>query len=177
MEERFASDDLVYDGRIARVHRVGVRMDDGEVVTREMVQFPGAALVLPVLDDGGIVLIRNVRFAVGESLYELPAGMLEPDESPHETAVRELSEETGYSAACVEKLGQFYTSPGVSDEVMHVFLATDLTDGPQRLERYEQITVEVVADAEVRRMVAGGRIHDGKTIAALALHWLRQGGQ
>lgn len=173
MDERFASDEIVYDGRIARVRKLGVRMDDGKVVQREMVQFPGAALVLPVLSDGGIVLIRNYRFAVDEWLYELPAGMLEPDESPHDTAARELTEETGYTAGRVEKLGQFYTSPGVSDEIMHVFVATDLTDGPQQLEQYEQITVEAVSAADARRMVAGGQIHDAKTIAALALYWLQ----
>lgn len=173
MNERFASDEVVYDGRIARVRKLGVRMNDGNVVEREMVQFPGAALVLPVLDDGSIVLIRNYRFAVDEHLYELPAGMLEPDERALATAGRELIEETGYTAGRIEKLGQFYTSPGVSDEIMHVFIAAELTDGPQQLERYEEITVEVVADAEVRRMVAGGQIHDAKTIGALALYWMQ----
>ncbi len=174
MDERFETDELVYDGRVARVRKLGVRMPDGNVVGREMVQFPGAALVLPVLDDGRIVLIRNYRFAVDESLYELPAGMLEPDESPHDTAARELIEETGYTAGRVEKLGQFYTSPGVSDEIMHVFIASELTDGTQQLEQYEEITVEPVDDAEARRMVAGGQIHDAKTIGALALYWLRE---
>jgi ADP-ribose pyrophosphatase len=86
--------------------------------------------------------------------------------------VRELIEETGYRAGKMGKLGRFFTGPGTCDERMHSFLATDLQAGAQDLEDYEQITVEVHGDEEVRRMLADGRIHDGKTIATLGLYWL-----
>ena len=149
-------------------------MPDGNVVQRDFFHYDGAAVVLPVLDDGAIVLIRNYRFAVDEHLYELPAGMLEPPEDPAECAARELIEETGYRAGRIEKLGEFYTGPGTTDENMHAFLATDLTDGQQDLEVYEEIHVEVFPAARVREMVADGTIHDGKTIAALAYYWMRK---
>jgi len=174
MGERFEYDELVFDGKVAKVHNVGVRMPDGRVVARDWIHYPGAAAILPVLADGSIVLIRNVRFAVAETLYEVPAGMLEPDEDPGVCAARELTEETGYTAGALEKLGQFYTGPGTCDEVMHVFLATDLADGPQDLETYERIEVEVQPAERVREMVRDGRIHDAKTIAALGMYWLRR---
>ena len=177
MDERFEYDELVFDGRVAEVHKVGVRMPNGQVVQRDLIHYPGAAVVLPVLADGSIVLIRNHRFAVQETLYELAAGMLEPDEPPDECAARELTEETGYTAGRLEKLGQFFTGPGTCDEVMHAYLATDLSAGPQQLEVYEQIETEVLADREVRAMVADGRIHDAKTLATLGLYWLTRGGQ
>lgn len=170
---RYEYDELMFDGMIAKCHRVGVRMPDGEVVPRDLIRYPGASLALGVLDDDSIVLIRNRRFAVDEDLWELPCGVLEAGEAPDICAARELTEETGYSAGRVDRLGQFYTGPGTTDEVMHCYLATELTDGRQALERYEQIVVEVTPDAKVREMVADGTIHDGKTIAALGMYWLR----
>ena len=172
MNERFTYNELVFDGRIAKVHRVGVPMPDGKVVEREWIRYPGAAIVLPVLDDGSIALIRNVRFAVGESLWELPAGLLDDGEDPALCAARELTEETGFTAGRITKLGRFYTGPGTTDEVMHAYLAESLSRGPQRLETYEEITVHVLPQAKVREMTLNGEIHDGKTIAALALYWL-----
>ena len=173
MSERFVHDELVYKGRVAEVHKVGVRMPDGRVVQRDFIHYGGAVVILPVLPDGSIVLIRNYRFAVEETLWELAAGMLEAGEDPAAGAARELAEETGYSAGRIEALGRFYTGPGTCDERMHAFLATQLTAGGQDLEAYEQIEVEVHPEAEVRAMVADGRIHDAKTIVALALYWQR----
>jgi len=174
MSDRFDYDELVYDGRIAQVHKVGLRMPDGEVVQRDLIRYPGAAVVLPILADGAIVMIRNYRFAVDEELLELPAGLLERGEAPAACAARELTEETGYRAGKIAKLGWFYPGPGTNDELMHSFLATDLSLGKQNLEAYEQIEVEVFEETEVRQMVADGRIHDGKTIATLALYWLKK---
>ena len=174
MDERFEYDELVFDGLIAKVHKVGLRMADGHVAQRDFIHYPGAAVVLPILDDGSIVLIRNRRFAVDEELYELPAGILEDAEAPQLCAARELTEETGYTAGRMVALGGFYSTPGTSDEYLHAFLALDLTDGKQALEGYEQITVEVFCEDEVRRMVSDGRIKDAKSIAALALYWLKK---
>ncbi len=172
MSERFIYDEVVFKGRILEVRKVGLKMHDGQVVQREFIRYRGAAVILPVLGDGSIVLIKNYRFAVDEHLYELPAGMLEDAEDPALCAARELIEETGYSAGRLEKLGQFYSSPGSTDEIMHSYLATELTDGDQDLEIYEQITVEVVSDAQARQMVLDGRIHDAKSISTLSLYWL-----
>ena len=173
MGKRFEYDELIYKGAVVEVHKVGVRMSNGQVVGRDFLHYAGAGVILPVLEDGSIVMIRNRRFAVQENLWELPAGMLEDGEGPAVCAARELTEETGYTAGTIEKLGQFYTGPGTADEVMHTYLATDLTDGQQDLEVHEDITVEVVGEGDVRRMIRSGEIHDGKTIASLALYWLR----
>ena len=175
MDDRFAYDELVFDGKVVKAHRVGLRMDDGEVRERDFLRYPGAAVVLPVLDDGSIVLIRNYRFAVEETLYELPAGLVEHGEAPIDCAARELAEETGYVAGRIEPLAWFYSGPGTADERMDTFLATELRDGRQNLEPYERITVEVVGEDAVRRMLADGTIHDAKTIAALGLYWLKEG--
>ncbi|MHC4982242.1 MAG: NUDIX hydrolase [Planctomycetota bacterium] len=174
MNKRFEYQQLVFDGRVAKAYTVGLRMPDGSVVRRDYFHYDGAAVVLPVLNDGRIVIIRNYRFAVDEHLYELPAGMLNKREDPLACAARELAEETGYAAANIEKLGEFYTGPGTTDELMHAYLATGLTDGRQNLEKYEQITVEVFTEDKIREMVASGDIHDGKTIATLGLYWLKK---
>jgi len=173
MNERFEYRKLMFDGAVAKAYEVGLRMGDGEVVRRDLFEYPGAAVVLPVLDDGSIMLIRNYRFAVDEHLLELPAGLLEPGEDPALCAERELIEETGYRADRMERLGQFYTGPGTTDETMHAFLATGLTVGEQNLEAYEEIEVEVFRADKVRAMVGDGTIHDAKTIAALGMYWLR----
>jgi len=150
-------------------------MPDGKIVDRDFVHHSGAVVVLPVLADGSIVMIRNYRFAVGETLWELPAGLLETGENQADCAGRELIEETGFKAGKIEKLGQFYTCPGIADENMHAFLATDLMPGEQDLETYEQITVEILSEQKVRDMLLDGTIHDGKTIATLGLYWLKRG--
>ena len=172
MHERFEQSDLIFDGVVAKGYKVRLRMDDGQIVDRDFFHYGGAAVILPVLDDGAIVMIRNFRFAVDESLLELPAGMLEDGEPPEQCAARELTEETGYSAAHMAKLGAFYTGPGSTDEVMHAYLATGLANGQQDLERYERITVEVYPDSQLRQMVRDGTLHDAKSIAALSLYWL-----
>lgn len=175
MDKRFEYQELVFDGRVAKGYKVGLKMDDGRVVPRDYFSYGGAAVILPVLDDGSIVMIRNERFAVNEKLLELPAGMLEKGEDPAEGAGRELIEETGYTAGRIEKLGTFFTGPGTTDENMHAYLATGLTRGEQNLEIYERITVEIYSEPRVRQMIADGTLHDGKSIAALALYWLRKG--
>jgi ADP-ribose pyrophosphatase len=175
MDEAYEFNELVHRGAKFEFRRVGVTMSDGRVLSRDLVHTLGAAVVLPVLGDGSIVLIRNRRFAVGEELWELCAGMIEPDEDPAVCAARELVEETGYRAGTIETLGRFYTSPGYTDEDMHAFLATDLESGAQELEDYEEIRVEAVEPDRVRRMCLDGTIRDGKTLASLALYWWKKG--
>ncbi len=175
--KRFEFDELIYQGRVMEIHRVGVRMPNGDVMPRDWAHYNGAAVILPVLGDGQIVLIRNYRFAVDEHLYELPAGMVDKGESPLEAAGRELTEETGYRAGRLEKLGEFFCAPGTSDELMHIYLAEDLSDGPQDLEDYEDITVHTFSPEMVRTMILKGQIRDAKTISGLALYWMRPEGK
>jgi len=136
-----------------------------------VVEHPGAAVILPVLDDGRVILIRNVRRTVGKTLWELPAGTLEPGEPAVSCAERELEEETGYRARTMTPLTEFFASPGVLDERMHGFLATDLVETAQDLDEGEQIEVFPLPTWQVRDMLKEGHIEDGKTIALL-LFWM-----
>ena len=147
---------------------------DGAVIGRDVVVHPGAVVILPVLSDGRIVLIRNYRYTVERELWELPAGTREPDESPAETARRELEEETGYRADSVEALVTFFTSPGVLTEQMHAFVATGLVRVGQKLMADERIRVSPVAAAEARRMLVEGDFADAKTIAVLGMYFAKQ---
>jgi ADP-ribose pyrophosphatase len=144
-----------------------VEKDARGVHVKETVQHPGAVAVLPLLDDERVCLIRNYRVAVGKTLIELPAGTLEPGEDPAVTAARELSEETGFRAATVEKLREFTMSPGILNERMHLFLARGLQSGPSALEPGEIIETLVVPWAEAMRMVFDGTIEDAKTLVGL----------
>jgi len=173
MDDRIASRQLTFDGKVAKGYQVGLRMADGNVVTRDFFHYDRAAVILPILDDGSIVMIRNYRFAVDEQLLELPAGMLDDGEDPVAAAGRELAEETGYTPGRIESLGYFYTSPGTSDAQIEAFLATELTPGRQDLEPYEEIAIEVMSEQQVRRAIIDGTIHDAKTVSAMALYWLR----
>lgn len=174
MKRLHDKDELIFKGRVLELRRVVLQADDGEQIQRELVHYNGAAVILPVLADGRIVLIRNYRFAAGEWLWELPAGNLSPGEDPAEAAGRELVEETGYRAGRLTRLGEFLAAPGSSDERLYSFLATELEAGPQQLEPHEQIVVEARSDSEVRGMVVRGEIHDAKTIATLAQYWLQR---
>lgn len=140
---------------------------DGQVHRRAFVRHPGAVVLLPLLDADTIVMIENERTGVGETLLELPAGTRDPGESPLETAARELIEETGYSAQQLEVVCEFYSAPGLGNELMHMVLARDLTAGEQQLESTERIVTRVVSRAEVERLVRGGYIRDSKTLVGL----------
>jgi ADP-ribose pyrophosphatase len=157
----------IFEGVKFAVDRVNVTARDGREVQRELVAHPGAVIVLPLTDDRQVVMIRNERFAVGQELWELCAGTLEPGEPPIECARRELIEETGYQATAVKPLCTFYTSPGFTDELMHAFVATGLTEVGQQLEPTERIEVERLPTADVLQMIRDGRIVDGKTIVTL----------
>ena len=123
--------------------------------------------ILPLLSDGQICLIRNLRVAVDETLIELPAGTREQDEPQLETARRELIEETGYRAGQIEKLTDFYLSPGILDERMHLYLATELSAGDADREVGEEIANLVVSFDAALDMIGDGRIRDAKTIVGL----------
>ncbi len=162
-----------FRGRLFAVEVLQWADDRGRVIRREVVRHPGAVLIVPRLDGDRLVLVHNYRVAVDDRLWELPAGTLEPGEPPRDAAGRELREETGYRAARIEHLCDFYTSPGFCDELMRVFTADELEFVGQRLEPHEEIEVGVVTADEAMAMVADGRIIDAKTIAALHL-WARQ---
>jgi ADP-ribose pyrophosphatase len=163
-----------YDGRLFKVEVLSWADERGRRVTREVVRHPGAVLVIPVIDANKLVLIQNERVAVNEVLWEFPAGKLEPGEKPQCAAARELEEETGYQAADICKLGEFYTSPGFTNELMHVFVAERLTKAAQRLEPGEHIAVHIIPVDDVAAMALDGRIRDGKSIAGFGMWRAKQ---
>lgn len=140
---------------------------DGQLHTRDIIHHPGAVTILPMIDDDHVCLIRNRRVAVGKTLIELPAGTLDAGEDPRHTAERELIEETGYRAARIEKLCEFYMSPGVLDERMYLFLAEGLTAGATELEATEEIETLVVAWDEALDLVLRNEIQDSKSMVGI----------
>lgn len=143
------------------------RTRDGQVHSRESVQHPGAVAILPLVDAERICLIRNWRVAIGETLWEIPAGTLAPGEEPAACAARELAEETGYRAGRLERLGEFFVSPGILHERMHLFAAHELDAGPTALEPTEDIQTALVTWAQAWQMLDAGAIRDAKTLIAL----------
>lgn len=143
------------------------KLADGSSMAHDVVIAPGAVVIVPMVGDDQVCLIRNFRIAVDETLVELPAGTLESGEDPVETARRELIEETGYRAGRIEKLCEFFMSPGILNERMHLFMATDLQSGAMALEAGEEIQTQVVSWADAMRMVDTGQVHDAKSLVGL----------
>ena len=168
------SEETLLQARRFRVDRVRQTFSDGSCHEREVIRHPGAVVILPILPDGRICLIRNYRVAVDQWLLELPAGTLEPDEPPLTTAGRELIEETGYRAASVQPLCEFFMSPGILQERMHAFVATGLVPGETAREAGEQIVNQLMTPAEIDESLRKNEIQDAKTIATL-LYFLRFG--
>jgi ADP-ribose pyrophosphatase len=158
-----------YRGGMLTVHEDEVKLPDGSTALREYVMHPGAAIILPLFDDGSVLLERQFRYPVGQHFYELPAGKLEPDESALETAKRELLEETGYEAAEWRELGRLHPCIGYSDERIDFFLARKLEFKGAQLDEGEFLETLRVSLAEGVDWIRRGRITDAKTI--LGLFW------
>jgi ADP-ribose pyrophosphatase len=163
---------LVFTGRKIQVALDTIAGADGRPVHRDVILHPGAVAILPLVDAGHVCLIRNHRFILDADLLEIPAGTLDPGESPEAAAPRELAEETGYRAGRWRKLTQFYPSPGVLSECTHLFLAEDLTPGPMRLEEGEHLEPVIVPWEQALGWALDGTIRDAKTLIALLL-WAR----
>lgn len=162
----------LHDGRIIRVDEDTVRFPDGSSGTLDVVRHPGASAVLPFLGDPAgpdpeLLLMRQYRHAAGAWLTEIPAGRLEPNEPPAECARRELLEETGCMAANVTHLTTIVTTPGFSDERIHLFMATGLTMGESRRERDEFIEITRTSMSAALRQIEDGEITDAKSIIAI----------
>jgi ADP-ribose pyrophosphatase len=163
---------FVHKGRKIQVALDTYTAPDGQTITRDVVIHPGAVAILPLLDADHVVLLRNERFIIGETLWEVPAGTLEPGEPPDEAAPRELAEETGYTAARWRKLAAFFPSPGVISERTHLYLAEGLTPGRMQLEVGEHLIPETVAWTDAVAWALDGTIRDAKTLVGI-LMWDR----
>lgn len=174
LDERQKSSQEIFKGNLLHVFKDTVTLPNGNESGREYIKHPGAIAVIPVLPDGSMVFVKQYRYPVGTVLYEIPAGKLDPGEDPLHCAVRELSEETGYEAGTWEYLTSIVTTPGFSDEVIHLYAARDLTKKQQHCDEDEFISLQVLSPQQVREMVLQGDIYDGKTLAALLLYLLQR---
>ena len=166
-DPRSTAGERVFHGVRFDIRAVELSGRDGTTTRGEYIAHPGGVVVMPVLEDGRIVLIRNQRFPVGETLWELPAGTLELGEEPAVCAAREVEEETGYRAGEITPLTAFYSTPGFCDEKLHGFVARGLEPVGQSLDPTESIEVEAVSEAEALAMIRDGRLRDAKTICLL----------
>jgi ADP-ribose pyrophosphatase len=166
------STERLHTGRIINLDLDTVRFPDGSAGKLEMIRHPGASAVVPLLDpvtdpDPRVLLIRQFRHATDDFIWEIPAGRLDPGESPEACAARELEEETGMAAERIERLTVIYTTPGFTDERIHLFLATGLRAGSQAREADEFMETEVRRWSDVMELVRTGGVVDGKTLVSL----------
>lgn len=160
------SSETIYKGKIFDIRVDNIREGDVEY-KREIVVHKGSAVIVPVFDDKTVAMVRQYRHAAGKYLLEIPAGSLEDGEDPETGAVRELEEEIGVTAAKMEKLAEFYVSPGFLTEKMFVFLATEITVTSQKLEEDELISIERYTFPQAFELIRSGGIEDAKTIVGL----------
>lgn len=157
----------IYNGKIITLNIDTVTLPNGVTIDLEMVRHPGAAAVVPLKENGTVVLIKQFRHAAGGFIYEIPAGKLHPGEHPKECAARELEEEIGYQAGKLELLSSIFTAPGFTDEVIHIYKATGMTKGRQHLDRDEVLEIVEMSLQEAIEMIHAGTIRDAKTMVGL----------
>lgn len=169
MEERTISSTRPWTGSRIRVRVDSIQREDGHLTTREIVEHPGAVAIL-AWDGERLAMVRQWRHATGQALLEIPAGTLEPDEPPAETARRELAEEVALKAAHWVEGPRFYTAPGFCDELLHLFLATELSESRGESDEDEMLEPSWMTLPDALDAIDGGRIMDAKTIAGIG--WL-----
>ena len=172
--EKTITSKLLHQGKNFSFKTDEVQLPNGKTTTRDTVDHPGAVAIVPILDDGRILLVKQYRYATGKELLEIPAGTLEKGEAPDSCARRELKEETGYTAGSIKKILTMYAAPGYSNEVLHLYFATDLKAGDQSAEEDESIAIEAHGPDELLDMMEKNTIEDAKTIAGI-LSYLTRG--
>lgn len=163
LEEKKLSSEEIFDGVVIHLFRDEILLPNGNKGVREVIRHPGAVCVIPVTEDGDVIFVNQFRYAFNKVTLEVPAGKLEKGEDPLEAAMRELSEETGLSAKNVVYLGELYTTPALIDEVIHMYLATDLVEGKQHLDEDEFINTLRMPLSKAVQKVMNGEIKDAKT--------------
>ena len=167
--ERVLSTRRIYEGRISALREDTVELANGKTALREIVEHDPVVAIVPIDENGDLVLVRQYRLAAEEALLEVPAGLVDPGEDLEAAAQRELREETGYRAADLRPLGGFFVSPGFCTEFIHIYLATGLTESPLDGDDDEDISVERMSLAEAVRYVQTGAIKDAKSVAGILL--------
>ncbi len=173
-EEKTISSERLYEGAILNLRRDEVTVKNG-ISHREIVEHSGGAVMVAVTPAGRIVMVRQYRKPAGRVVLEVPAGKLDPGEDPLEAARRELREETGYTAGHVQYLLRCYPSVGYSEEILYLYLCTDLKPGETDFDENEAIDVEEMDPDTLQKMVMAGEIEDGKTVIALLYYFALKG--
>jgi ADP-ribose pyrophosphatase len=172
MDLKLIKHEVIHRGKVFDLIVDQIEYPSGNRGVREVAHHPGGAVAVPVFPDGKVILVRQFRYPFGSYTLEVPAGKLNPGEDPELAAVRELEEETGYLAGKIEKLTAIYTTPGFCDEVLHIYLATDLKLSPvghRREEGEQTMTLEIIPLEEAIAMVERMEIVDSKTIVGILL--------
>jgi len=172
LEETFIDGQLAYDGNFLKVARDRIRLPDGKVTEREYIRHPGAVVILPLLDDGRVLLERQFRYPLGRVFIEFPAGKIDPNEDALDCAKRELQEETGYTASDWHFVCTIHNAIAYSDEHLDLFLARGLAAGPARLDEGEFLETFSASLPEMLELVRSGQITDVKTI--IGTFWLEK---
>ena len=167
LENKFLSSTYIYKGKIITLRQDKVKLPDGKETTREIIEHPGAVVILALTDDQKIIMIRQFRVAANEVLWELPAGKVEDGEDLVRCAKRELEEETGYYPRKIKKLLSFFSTPGFCNERLTLFLAQDLEERSKNEDDDEFIQVKSLKISEVLKMIKGNVIKDAKTIIGI----------
>lgn len=167
VHEKTLKSKKIYEGKMIDLRVDTVELPGAKHATREIVEHPGAVAIIPITEEGKIIMIKQFRKPVNEVLLELPAGKLDKNEDPLLCAARELKEETGYEAENIKFLFEFYTSPGFSNEIMYLYVATHLTAGEAVPDEGEYIEMESHTLEKLLYMVHKGEIKDSKTIIGI----------
>jgi len=165
--EKTISEKIIHKANFMTYLNVDVELPDGKIGNRDIIKHPGASAILPFLDDERVILVNQFRKALDKTLLEIPAGKLDAGEDPKVCAIRELEEETGYTAKEVTYLGTIATAPGFCDELIHLYKATGLSQGEKSLDEDEFTEVKVFTLEEIKTMIKNGEIIDTKTISSL----------
>lgn len=169
LEEKMLKSEHVFDGQLLKVRKDRVTLPNGKEAVREWIEHPGAAAIVPVLSDGRIVMVKQYRYPMGKVTLEIPAGKLDPDEAPINCAIRELEEETGYTAHKIEYITSIGTTMAFSNEVIHLYIAENLESGEQSPDEDEFINTAIFTREEIDQMIQSGQIDDAKTLVALLM--------
>lgn len=163
LEEKKLSSEEIFDGVAIHLYRDEILLPNGNKGVREIIRHPGAVCVLPMTREGEIVFVNQFRYALNKVTLEVPAGKLEKGEDPKEAALRELSEETGITAGKIVPMGALYTTPALMDEIIYMYIATELQQGEQHLDEDEFVNAVKIPLPKAVEMVMNGEIRDSKT--------------
>ena len=178
MSAKVNASELLHEGKVFKLLRENITLPNNVTTELEVIRHPGASAVVPVYQENSLILIRQYRHAVGDFIWEIPAGTFNPNETPIECAKRELTEETGFYANIWHKMGELIPVPGYSDERIFLYLAIELSAARQNLDKDEMLEVHEIRLDDAMQMIYEGSIQDCKTISGIlmAAYWLKQMG-